>query len=199
MSLAAGMVAALAAGLAESGEGGWRGAVALGAGFSYDGIVGLRLEGGHGPFSLSVGLGRDALPSDKRAMGFSPAQTHAGAFHSIATSLRWLSGVNRGLALSLTLWAQWERTTAATLDPSHPDDRYVVLQPAVGWRWLLGAIFLEGSIGLPYSWQRFSDVSDEGSFQGYTVRRRGFGWTGCSRCDLMSGWPTLEAGAGLSF
>jgi hypothetical protein len=198
MGIAAVMVAALAAGPAESADGGWRGAVALGAGLSYDGVIGLRLEGGYGPFSLSLGLGRDALPSDERGLGFSPAQIHSRAFHSIATSLRWLSGGSRGLALSLTLWSLWERTTAATLDPSHPDDRYVVLQPAVGWRWLLGAIFLEASIGLPYSWQRFSDVSDEPGFQGYTVRRRGFGWTGCSRCDRM-GLPTLEAGAGLSF
>jgi hypothetical protein len=199
MGIAAVMVAALAAGPTESAEGGWRGAVALGAGLSYDGVVGLRLEGGYGPFSLSLGLGRDTLPSDKRAPGFSPAQVHANAFHSMAASLRWLSGGRTGLALSLTLWAQWERTTAATLDPSHPDDRYVVLQPAVGWRGLLGPVFLEASIGLPYTWQRFSDVSDEASFQGYTVRRRGFGWTGCGHCDLMPWLPTLEAGAGLSF
>jgi hypothetical protein len=63
MGIAAAMVAALAAGLAESDDGGWRGAVALGTGLSYDGVVGLRLEGGYGPFSLSLGLGRDALPS----------------------------------------------------------------------------------------------------------------------------------------
>ena len=172
-------------------------AVGAGAGFAYDGVAGLRLQGRYGHFALSLGLGRDALPSDQ-ILSDGHGVAHGAPFHSLAGSLQWIRGGDHGLVLSLTLWGQWESTRAATLPEPHSGDRWVILMPAAGWRWAAGPVYFEASLGLPYSWTRYTAIDDEPPFLPVVERRSGLGWSGCGRCDLMKSWPSAELGLGWS-
>ena len=70
----------------ESSADGFHLALGAGAGFGYDGVVGMRLQGRYNQFALSIGLGRDALPSND-VLFYGHGTAHGGAFHSLAGSV----------------------------------------------------------------------------------------------------------------
>jgi hypothetical protein len=172
--------------------------VSVGAGYSYDGLFGLRLEGRYSLFALSVGLGRDALPSTETYGTPTHTTVTSSGPHSLAGSLRFLSGGSEGLVASLTVWTQWEHATNIYVPEPHGDDRYWVIQPALGWRWRFEPLFLELSIGLPINHRRASPRLDEPGFPTGMYSTNSIGFTGCTQCDAMP-LPSAEVGIGFSY
>lgn len=195
------MALALIGALLCAADGGFHAGVSAGAGFSYDGVAGVRAEARYGPFGVGFSLGLDALGSSGRgaqAPFGRPATVSSSFPHSFAASVRFVSGRARGLVLSLTNWRQWEHTSSPPLPEPHLDDRYSVWQPALGWRFAGEHAHLELALGLPISSHHYFVIADEGPPDATRVHVSGFGWTGCGQCDLMP-WPTLELGAGFEF
>lgn len=175
---------------------GFHGGISAGAGFSYDGIAGLRAEFGYGPIEVALGLGRDTLPSTGPAPFDHPGTISSSFPHSFALSLRFVSGGRRGLVVSLTNWRQWEHTSHPDLPEPHLDDRFSVWQPAVGWRFAGDLFHFEVALGLPITSNHYFAISDEVPGEFGRIHRSGVGWTGCGHCDLEP-LPSLEVGGGV--
>jgi hypothetical protein len=80
---------------------------------------------------------------------------------------------------------------------SHLDDRFSVWQPAAGWRFAGDLFHFELALGLPITSNHYFVIDDEGAHAPVRVHVSGVGWTGCGHCDLLKGWPSLEAGGGV--
>jgi hypothetical protein len=169
--------------------------LAVGAGYSYDGAPGLRLELRYGQWAISGALGRDTLASTTSEFG----NTVTAPFgHSAAATARWIAGGDSGLTISFSVWWQREHTATPFFPEPHADDHYLVLLPAIGWRFRRGPLFFELNAGLPFNRRSTFVLIDEPSGATAPVPKWSVGFSGCGYCDAMP-LPAVDIGVGVSF
>src|SRR5947209_6462073 len=189
------LAALLATATSAEAPDGFHVGLAAGAGYSYDCAPGLRLELRYGQWAISGALGRDTLASNTSELG----NIVTAAFgHSAAATARWIERGNSGPTVSFTVWWQREHTATPFFAEPHADDRYVVLVPAIGWRFRSGPLFLELNAGLPFNRRSTFVLIDEPMGATAPAPKWRVGFTGCNYCDAMP-LPVLEIGLGVSY